>query len=130
MGARDRLASALNLSQVQKQHAELLAELQQAHERWQSYAAERRQLSKSVASTGALAGNWRSRSLTVEQASITRDQAQAYLVSLRYSDGYLFIPQRFELKVLQDGDDLMSWTQGSSNQLEMTLVGNYLIRSE
>ncbi|MDH7942557.1 hypothetical protein QGM61_01880 [Pseudohongiella sp. SYSU M77423] len=130
LDARARLATVMNMNQAQSQRADLLSQLRQAHAKWQQHAAERQQMNHDIESTSVLTGNWRSRSLLIEQASMTRDQVQAYLASLQHAEGYLFIPRRFELKVLQEGDDLMSWTQGSTNQLELSLSGDYLIRSE
>ena len=112
LDARQRLASALNMSQAYTQRAELLTQLQSAQQAWQQHAEQRQLVNRGIAETRVLTGSWRSRSITVEQASVTRDQAQAYLASLQHADGYLFVPRRFELKVLQDGDDLMSWTPG------------------
>lgn len=128
LSARSDLNEAIiNVADIQRQHRQVMA-FEEAHENWRAYDRDMQELKMLVEEQQLGPQNWRERGLTVENARMSRHQAQAYLSSLAHEDGYYFVPERFEMSVLQGGDDLLRWREGSTDELEMTLVGRYYIR--
>lgn len=124
----DLNAAIISVADIQRQHREVL-HFEQAQDDWQGYYRDAQALQLRLEEQRLSADHWRDRGLTVESARMSRRQAQAYLSSLAHSEGYYFVPERFEMRVLQDSDDLLRWREGSTDELELTLVGRYFIRS-
>lgn len=121
--------SSLALSQMHNQ-ADQVRNLERAFNGWQAYRQQTLEVQQQIKNGQLDQSDWQVRALTVEKAELPRWKVQAYLNSLQRLDGYLFLPERFELKALFDGDDLFRWQTESSDRLELTLVGEYFMRRQ
>lgn len=121
--------SSFTLGKVQRQ-ADQVRNLERDFFRWQRYQQQHQQINREIQAGKLNQQHWQVRGLTVEKAELPRWKVQAYLTSLQKQPGYLFLPERFELKALFDDDDLLRWKSGSSDRLELTLVGDYFIRRQ
>lgn len=121
--------SSYMLGQIQRD-ADQVRSLELGFVRWQAFRHQEQRISQEIAAGKLNPQHWQVRALTVEQAELPRWKVQAYLTSLQKQSGYMFLPERFELKALFDGDDLFRWQPNSSNRLELTLVGDYFLRRQ
>jgi hypothetical protein len=126
--ARDDLAHAMRqLAEIDSYHQQA-QRFEAQYAEWDVFQQRLAAFEQSVGEFGLVPSQWRNRPMTVEREVMSRSQVQAYLSSLFSRDGYYFLPERFSLSVVHDTDDLLRWQPGSTDDLQLTLVGNYLIR--
>lgn len=104
--------------------------LEREYATWQDWQEGVRAFRQSLAARDLDRNRWRVRSLTIEREVMSRERAGAYMGSLVHREGYLFLPREFTLRVMHDGDGLLRWRPGNTDDLEMTLAGDYLIRRQ
>lgn len=126
--ARNDLATAMRqLAEIDSYHQQA-QRFEAQYAEWELFQQRLAAFEQSVAEFGLVPSQWRNRPMTVEREVMSRSQAQAYLSSLFSRDGYYFLPERFSLSVVHDSDDLLRWQPGSTDDVQLTLVGSYLIR--
>lgn len=71
---------------------------------------------------------WSTKSVIVKNSVISRQDVAGFLKGIANKNDQWFKPQKFALTTMSERDDLFHWTRKSSNQLNLLLEGEYMIR--
>ncbi|WP_321325787.1 hypothetical protein [Thiomicrorhabdus sp.] len=72
--------------------------------------------------------SWSSKSVIVKNSIISRQDVSGFLKGISNKEAQWFKPKQFALKTMSEKDDLFHWTTKSSNQINLLLEGEYMIR--
>jgi len=77
--------------------------------------------------TGMTAEGWKRRGMRIEKREMSRREVEGVLSAVGRDGGYLFSPEVFDLRVVQQGDGLFYFRAGDVDRLRLTLKGVYYI---
>jgi len=114
-------------SQVQ---ADKLAHLRIEMAEFERYQGQLDALMQRARASALAPLDWEERSVDVRRRELTRREAAGFLSGAGRGQGYFFIPERFDLRTVQTGNDIFHYRKGDIDRLRMTLKGVYLARGK
>ncbi|BCN94315.1 hypothetical protein THMIRHAM_21000 [Thiomicrorhabdus immobilis] len=106
----------------------MISELEQQLPEFQNYQNTLLSIQSGVSKNALKKEDWSSKSVIVKNSIISRQDVSGFLKGISNKEAQWFKPKQFALKTMSEKDDLFHWTAKSSNQLNLLLEGEYMIR--
>lgn len=106
----------------------VMAELDKQLPKFESYQNTLLSIQSGVADNALNKESWTSKSVIVKNSIISRQDVSGFLKGISNKKDQWFKPKLFALKTMSEKDDLFHWTTKSSNQINLLLDGEYMIR--
>jgi len=110
--------------------AHRLADLRTDLRAFASYEDATRDLMQQADRDGLTPSDWEERQVDVQRRELSRHEVAGFLSGAGRGAGYFFIPQRFDLRTVQKGNDLFYFRKGDIDRLRLTLKGVYLAQGQ
>lgn len=113
---------------VAESKVRMMSELKAQLPLFESYQEKLQAINAVVSKEALNESNWTNKSVIVKNSIIARQDVAGFLKGIESKDDQWFRPKLFALKTISKHDDLFHWTIKSSNQLNLLLEGEYMIR--
>lgn len=106
----------------------VMSELEQQLPEFQKYQNTLLSIQSGVTNNALNKEDWSRKSVIVKNSIISRQDVSGFLKGISNKETQWFKPKQFALKTMSEKDDLFHWIEKSSNQLNLLLEGEYMIR--
>lgn len=106
----------------------MLADLEKQLVKFEAHQTDLKSIASSVEDNALGESLWSSKAIVVKSSVIAREEVTGFLKGISNQQNQWFKPEKFSLRTMNESDDLFQWMAKSSNKLELSLEGEYMLR--
>ncbi|MBD3725483.1 MAG: hypothetical protein IE936_00195 [Moraxella osloensis] len=115
------------LSEV-KEVAQKLPNLKLQMQQYVEFQDDVNGLNQRIAQRHLLEDEWVVKHVDIRHMILPRADVQGFMSGMLQRPNQFFIPKAFELRVMNNGDDLFQWKGREAGNLNLLIEGDYLVR--